>query len=34
MVTYTKMNMRTEYSDRVMQIGNFSASINWGAYSF
>lgn len=34
LVTITKMNMQTESSDMTMQIGNFTASSNWGAYSF
>ncbi len=32
--TNTKMNMRIESFERTMRKGNFSASSNWGAYSF
>lgn len=34
MPTDTKMNMRTEPSERKLQTRNFNASGNWGAYSF
>lgn len=33
-ITDTKMNTRTETFDMTMRTVAFSASINWGAYSF